>query len=72
MVRTFFDIDQALAGSGALEQIVFGSDVTNAEIPEVFAAYQQMLDRLEADEATRQKVMYGNMARALGIAEPSR
>lgn len=64
-------IYQALAGSGALEQIVFGSDVTNGEIPEVFAAYQQMLDRLDASEELRHRVMYGNMARALGIAARS-
>jgi predicted TIM-barrel fold metal-dependent hydrolase len=60
-------IYQALAGSGAIGQIVFGSDVTNAEIPEVVVAYGAMLDRLGVDDATRHQVMYGNMARILGL-----
>jgi uncharacterized protein len=62
-------IYQALAGSGAIGQIVFGSDVTNAEIPDVVAAYGAMLDRLGGDDAMRQQVMYGNMARILGLGD---
>lgn len=58
---------QAVAGAGITHKLVFGSDVTPPEIPDVVTAYDAFLDRLDADSLDKDQVFYGNMARILGI-----
>jgi len=58
---------QAVAGAGITHKLVFGSDVTPPEIPDVVNAYDAFLDRLDADSLDKDQVFYGNMARILGI-----
>ena len=58
---------QAVAGAGITHKLVFGSDVTPPEIPDVVTAYDTFLDRLSADSLDKDQVFYGNMARILGI-----
>jgi predicted TIM-barrel fold metal-dependent hydrolase len=58
---------RAIKGAGCLRQIVFGSDVPAEHIPSVVAAYQALLNRLDADDAARDRVFYGTMARVLGL-----
>ena len=57
----------AVAGAGITHKLVFGSDVTPPEIPDVVVAYDTFLDRLGADSLDKDQVFYGNMARILGI-----
>src|SRR5687767_15728293 len=58
---------RAIKGSGCLRQIVFGSDMPIDQIATVVAGYESLLDRLGADDAAREAVFYGTMARILGV-----
>jgi len=58
---------QAVAGAGITHKLVFGSDVTPPEIPDVVTAYDAFLDRLDADSLDKDQVFYGNMARILAM-----
>jgi predicted TIM-barrel fold metal-dependent hydrolase len=56
-------------GRYAWEKIVFGSDVSPEFVKDVLHDYEQTMDSLNLLPELREKVLYGTMARLLGLEE---
>jgi predicted TIM-barrel fold metal-dependent hydrolase len=56
-------------GRGPWEKILFGTDVTPAEMPETMEDYTRLFDALDLPQQYKDAVMGGTAAKLLGLAE---